>query len=373
MKRMILLTGATGVLGGALLPELLKADGDAIARPLIRAGNQSELESRLEELFEFWGDAVSKEDRLRIRPVRGDITMDRLGLTPGDYDDLVRNCTNVIHAAANVKMNMSHEEAKTITVDGTRRLLAFSLECSAKSAFEKLDYVSTIGVAGTMEGRISEKSLYEVKREFHNTYESSKALAENILLEGTSGKLPLTIHRPSMIVGDSRDGKARGLQGFYYIMEFISGKRSFGIVPDFGAYRLDTVPVDYAAKIIAAAAFDLSTAGFITHICSGGRSMRLEDFAKIARKTMNGFPLSLKLSKGLFFTFVSMAEGVAHGKTKKALSNLKLFLPYLEASQTFDNTLTRARFSSIELPEPENYVERVMAYGLKVKDRRAQR
>ena len=51
--------------------------------------------------------------------------------------------------------------------------------------------------------------------------------------------LPATIHRPSMVVGDSQTGKVIHFQVFYHLCEFLSGRRTLGIVPDTGDAALD--------------------------------------------------------------------------------------------------------------------------------------
>ena len=54
-------------------------------------------------------------------------------------------------------------------------------------------------------------------RTFHNTYEQAKAEAEEYLYPFMADeRLPITIHRPSMVVGDSMTGKAISFQVFYH-------------------------------------------------------------------------------------------------------------------------------------------------------------
>ena len=91
-----------------------------------------------------------------------------------------------------------------------------------------------------MRGLIREVPLAE-PRQFHNTYEAAKAEAESFVWERLSGGLPGTIHRPSMIVGDSKTGKNIRFQVFYYLADFLAGLRTLGVVPDTrDVVRLDT-------------------------------------------------------------------------------------------------------------------------------------
>ena len=67
-------------------------------------------------------------------------------------------------------------------------------------------------------------------------------------------------------------------QVFYHLCEFLSGVRTFGIMPTLGQTRLDTVPVDWVADVIAWSSSQAGTAGEILHLCSGpARAIGLVD------------------------------------------------------------------------------------------------
>jgi thioester reductase-like protein len=109
---------------------------------------------------------------------------------------------------------MSREEAHRSSVSTTIQALAFA----ARAPLKKFEYISTVGVGGKMNGPLPEKRL-TIPREFHNTYESSKAAAEDLVWAAAEGGLPVTVHRPSMVVGDSRTGRVRGFQIFYHLLK----------------------------------------------------------------------------------------------------------------------------------------------------------
>src|SRR6185503_1340820 len=99
-----------------------------------------------------------------------------------------------------------------------------------------------------MRGLVPEELL--TGQAFHNTYESSKAEAERLVLAAIDGGLPVTIHRPSMVVGDSRTGKAIRPQVFQFLAGFLAGGQTAGFVPKLTGVQLDTVPSDYVAAAI---------------------------------------------------------------------------------------------------------------------------
>lgn len=76
-----------------------------------------------------------------------------------------------------------------------------------------MEAVSTVGVGGRYYGALPEQWL-NTPRNFHNTYEQSKAEAEIILKTEVDQGMPITVHRPSMIVGDSQTGRILNFQIF---------------------------------------------------------------------------------------------------------------------------------------------------------------
>ena len=80
--RRVLITGATGVVGSALTPRFLN-EPDCEVWPLIRAESEAHLAERVEALFDFWGQEVHEPTaRQRLKPLRGDVSLPRLGLAP---------------------------------------------------------------------------------------------------------------------------------------------------------------------------------------------------------------------------------------------------------------------------------------------------
>ena len=338
MKRYFV-TGATGVVGSSLVPVLLRDPGARLSL-LIRAGNADELSGRLETLCRFWG--VAPDDvatRSRVEALAGDTTLPRLGLAEGTYRALAEGCTHIVHAAGLVRMNLPLEEARRSAVGSAHNVVALARACPA---LRKLDFVSTVGVGGRLPQAIPERWLTE-QREFHNTYEQAKAEAEDFLREETMRQpLPLTVHRPSMVVGDSRDGRVIGFQVFYFLCEFLSGRRTFGLYPDFGDARLDIIGCDIVAEAIAAAGDDPQTVGRILHLCSGPQdALCIEDLKHAVRDAFStrGIPVpgDRVLPRRWYARLARLGARIAPPDLRKALSALPIYLDYLADSQEFEN------------------------------------
>ena len=372
-KKIVLITGATGVIGSAVVPLILEDPGTEV-RLLMRASSEQHLQQRLDELIAFWQPELHIDPLVlsRIKPILGDVSEPRLGLTDSDYQALVVELTHIIHSAANVKMNMSVEEARQCSVVSAVEIATLAEKCQNNGQFKKLEYVSTIGVAGRMSGLVPERPL-ESPREFHNTYESSKSEAEAIMLAKMKDGLSATIHRPSMVVGDSATGKIVHFQVFYHLCNFLSGRYTHGVLPVLRGACLDVIPVDYVAKAIVFSNKQPQTVGKILHLCSGpDQAIKLETLREMVSKHFPKFQQASKIVSvpPWFFRWVLFIMRLfTSQKGKRALMSLSLLLGYMAESkvQFFANADTRPLLAEggIELPSDDTYLENVFAYYLK--------
>lgn len=360
-------TGATGAIGSALVPILLR-DPATRAILLLRAKSPDELQERVEKLFRFWDIPVMDQDqRNRVTALAGDVTIPRFGLTETSYNDVAYQCTHIIHAAGNVRMNLPIEQARHSSVDSARNILALARACGQ---LEKVEFVSTVGVGGRSHGTVPEAWISSA-REFHNTYEQAKAEAEEVIHAEVLAGLPLTVHRPSMVVGDTRTGRIIHFQIFYHLCEFLSGKRTVGLAPHFGRARLDIIPADCVAAIIAWSSTSKTTIGRILHSCSGPQmALPLDDLRRHIRKVYaaNGvsMPSVISLSPGIFRLILGAVALFVPGDVRRAIKTLPVFLDYLATEQTFANVETRAllKEAGVAIPSPAAYLDKVLDYYL---------
>jgi thioester reductase-like protein len=223
----VLLTGATGFVGREILSRFLERD-DRHIYALVRAENDDQAAGRLPA-------------HERLTAVAGDIEQRELGLAERTSERLRRDVTTVLHCAASVSFDLPLEEARSVNVEGTRRMLEFARTCDR---LERFSYVSTAYVAGERGGLFREDEL-AVGQEFRNPYERSKFEAE-LALRSEGRDLPLQILRPSIVVGDSSTGRTASFNVLYGPLKAFAR----GAVPAIPARRdapVDIVPVDYVA------------------------------------------------------------------------------------------------------------------------------
>ncbi|MDY0290987.1 MAG: SDR family oxidoreductase [Desulfuromonadaceae bacterium] len=366
-------TGASGVVGSALVPVLLQRYAGNVYL-LLRAEDENHLQQRFTQLLDYW-EFKDAQTCARLVPCRGDMTHANLGLTERCYTEVAASCRSIIHCGGVVRMNLPLEQARAAALAPAQEIVALGEQMQRRAGLKKIDYISTVGVIGKLHRPLTEVFVQE-ERDFHNTYEQAKAETENYLA-AKMDTLPITIHRPSMVVGDSRSGKNINFQVFYHLCEFLSGKRTFGLLPDLGDAVLDIVPSDYVANVIAWSVGESSLAAKIVHACSGVSSAlkvaELESYLLKNPYFSRGRRLfgrrNIHLPVPLFNLLIRGVSKVVAPKEAKALNTLPHFLEYLSDPQVFDDTATRHLLAQVPIakPVPKDYLPAILDYYLKIK------
>ncbi|MDE9542620.1 thioester reductase domain-containing protein [Xenorhabdus bovienii] len=246
--RNILLTGATGVMGGRILLEILNTT-DANVYCLTREENQQQALSRLEEfLFVYDQEKQRQYATQRIIPIFGDVSKKRLGLTKDLYNELAGKIDSVIHCAANVNLVAAYSKLAPVNVQGTQNVIDFCLQGNMP-----ILYASSFSMVGDhlyQEDFVLHETDLDVGQKFDDMdYERSKFEAEKAVHSAGKKGLKWVIVRPGNIWGDSHNGNYPLLQtkvkGLYYEMvkALVETGLTFTSEEDF-----DITPVDYVAK-----------------------------------------------------------------------------------------------------------------------------
>jgi thioester reductase-like protein len=243
----ILLTGASGVLGGRLAAELLRSTTAMIY--CISRGD--DIEAARQKILKVLNVYDSKEELIdehwRLVPVLGNMSEANFSFAETDYNDLAQSIDLVFHCAANVSLMASYEKLKPTNVDGTRRIIDFCLTAKAP-----LMFVSSYSVIGDQlyhECTLQENQL-DIGQNFEELgYEKSKFEAESLLHQASDEGLHWAIVRPGNIWGDSETGAyplfETRVKGIYYemIKSLIDTGYTYSSDESF-----DVTPVDYVAK-----------------------------------------------------------------------------------------------------------------------------
>jgi thioester reductase-like protein len=337
---------------------------------LVRGASEPEAQARVGALAAFWRLSEATVMR-RVTVLRGDTTAPGFGLAADDYAHLAQSCTHIVHCAALVRMNLPLAQARASAVAAAQNVLDLARAAQRAGGLRKVEFVSTVGVGGRQGGVLPERWI-EAPRAFHNTYEQAKAEAEALAARGVADGLPLTVHRPSMVVGDSRTGEALRFQIFYHLVEFLSGRRTFGLTPALGTTRLDIVPVNYVADAIVWSSGQSATIGRVLHLCSGPReSPLLTDLQTTVRAAFlaSGVPVPrlIVVAPRLLRALQPVVARALPAAPRRALAALPIFLDYLQSEQGFANAQTTALLepAGIPLPKVGDYLPTILSAYLR--------
>ncbi|MFH1019728.1 MAG: SDR family oxidoreductase [Pseudomonadota bacterium] len=179
MKEHIVITGASGLVGRALLRNYL-----AQGRPVIALSRKppllSDLTPALQPLLSWhWAD----------------VSLPRLGLPPETYTAICNKAEMVFHLAARTDFkDAAAASYLPVNLSGVEHALTLAQEAKAP-----LHQVSTAFVCGDWAGEFREADL-DLGQHFRNGYEESKFLGESFLHGIPAASVPITIHRPGIVV-----------------------------------------------------------------------------------------------------------------------------------------------------------------------------
>ena len=323
MTRLVcLLTGATGLLGRAVIDHLL-AD-DRVAR--------------------IYGLARGPRPVLagRLIPIAGDVTMPGLGLPTSLRESLAGEVTTVLHLAANTSFSQSLVEARAINRDGTRHLLDMTSEWIG---VERWIYVSTAFVAGTRTGRIAEHEV-TTPPGFVNAYEQSKFEAEQLV---RASGVPWTIARPATVVCDDASGTISQINAVHRALRLYSSGLA-AMLPSTEASSVDSVTTDHVARAITCLALGTDVTGKTYHVCAGAGAITLdqmldETYKQFAREpawARKGISRPEQVDLATYRLFEQIIEDAGSSRVRRAVHALSHFVPQLAHPKIFDTTNTDA-------------------------------
>ncbi len=245
-------TGYPGFIGKRLVKYLAKVNPGGHITLLVQPKFMTEAQTYAREL-----------EGAKVEVISGDIVDMHLGLAGPEYQRLVEETTHIFHLAAISYLGMPRDVARKVNVDGTRAVLELARECTR---LQRMVHFSTCYVSGDRVGVIAEDEL-ELGQRFRNAYEETKYEAER-LVQRAKARLPITIIRPSTVVGDSETGEIDRFEGPYYLgMLLVLSPLVLPLpLPGNGVAPLNVVPVDFVVQATWVLAQKPEAAGKTVHL-----------------------------------------------------------------------------------------------------------
>jgi NAD(P)-dependent dehydrogenase (short-subunit alcohol dehydrogenase family) len=233
-------TGATGFIGKRLVRKLLDRRGSTVHFLL-----RPESEAKLPELLAYWG--LSGAGKARAVPVYGDLTAKKLGVAADALKALKGRIDAVYHLAAVYDLGADEASQVQVNIEGTRSAVEFAQAIQAGH----FHHVSSIAAAGLYEG-VFREDMFDEAEGLDHPYFMTKHESEKIVRKEC--KLPWTVFRPAMVVGDSTTGEMDKIDGPYYFFKLIQRMRQLlpPWMPAVGLEggRVNIVPVDFVVAAL---------------------------------------------------------------------------------------------------------------------------
>ena len=345
-----LLTGATGLLGAAVVERLLR-DPAALAPRLYLLVRDP---ARWRAHAAAWGIAPGA-----ATPIAGDLTLPALGLDAGARARLAREVTGVLHLAADTTFSRPLDESRAVNRDGTQRLLELA---DGWPRARRFAYVSTAFIAGRHRGRIAEAGT-DGAAGWVNAYEQAKWEAERLV---RASRREWVVLRPSTVVCDDARGGVSQPNAVHRALRLYHGGLA-AMMPGTAESTLDVVTADYVADAVAALAFRDDLAGETLHLCAGDRALPLgelldETYALWARDAAwrrKGIARPALTDAATYALFEQAVEDTGDARLRAVTRSLSHFIPQLAIPKRFDTTKAD-RALGCQAPDPRGYWARVI-------------
>jgi nucleoside-diphosphate-sugar epimerase len=324
-RRTVLVTGASGVVGRALLRRMRDLDLVCLVHRSPVCGPN-------------------------VTTVQGDIAEPMLGLGEQAYVELADRVDAVIHCAAVTDLNRTDGSCEATNVAGTERAAAFAAAANAV-----LYHVSTAFVHTTVEGERGRAAI---------GYAVSKAAAEQVV---RSSGVPHVIVRPSVVIGDSVTGEIAAFQGLHQVAAGMFA----GIVPiipfDPG-WPIDFVPADVVADAIACVVQNRVSQGEFW-VTAGERALRLDEAIAVGVEVGKRLGVSVDMPRfvppEMFDRLIGpVFVDALPGKIRRnVLRMLEFFAAYLQSGKTKPSSLDQlVALGARPLPDQRESLRNTVLY-----------
>ena len=250
MNKTILLTGATGFLGSAILIKCLSQSHDVKVLAIVRAESNADALQRIKTActaYFVW----STSWEARIECITGDLSKENLGLNPSIWQKLESTVDVIIHNAAIVHWIKTYETLQQTNVMSTLSLIRLCAVGKPKH----MTFISSTAVLDSakypLDTPILESDdLMRSSKDLISGYGQTKWVSEYLLREAGKRGLSGAIVRPGYIVGNLDTGIGPTDD---FLLRSLKGSAQVKCRPDLGDNTINLVPVDYCADVVVAA------------------------------------------------------------------------------------------------------------------------
>ncbi|HVU01785.1 MAG TPA: SDR family oxidoreductase [Polyangiaceae bacterium] len=352
----VLVTGFPSFRARKMVEELLGAKKTSLIAAIVHP--------KLAEQAKAFVAQRDRDEQARILLYEGDAAAIDLGLSGAEYRELAARVHRVHHLAQVTYPSATRKIAEYVNVGATREVIEFGRMC------ERLRCIaihSSAEVSGNRTGLVLEDDL-AARQTFRSPVEETLARAER-LARAAMKDLPITVIRPTQVVGDSRTGEVDRFDGPYLlILLMLNAPQEMPVLlPTRGDVLMNLVPVDYVVRAARHIAESPQAIGKTFHVVDPNPLTVRRVFQLVAqsggRRLPGGF-IPSRVTKALLG-----APGVSLlSKSPRAFLD-HITTPVRYDSRNADDVL---HGSGIECPSFESYVDALVQFvKQRVQERRS--
>lgn len=341
--RHIIITGLPHFVARLVADEIAETEPTASVTALVRADRIDRVRSELRN-----------PSTIEIVPAR--IVLPDLGLADAHRLDLIEHVTDIYHFESLYHLGVDARQVEDVNVLGTRHLLEIARRAPNLRRF---NHYSTAFVAGDRAGIVLESELDRGQR-FRTPYERTRFAAE-LLVRRAAGTIPITIYRPSLVVGESTTGDMGTVDGPYFLLQLLTHTpgRLPRRVPSAQNAPFNVVPADYVARSITALSRMPHSVGETYHLVDPS-PLRNRDALELIAQTANLGPAPSRLRSSLRSRVLELPIIERYVKRSQA------YLHELDGATWFNasNAIRDLSSTGIFCPSFADYVDKLVAAEL---------
>lgn len=344
---MLLITGVTGFLGGAVLEKILTGGESLHLLLLARASDPEGGLERVRENMRKFNVPAEKLASLTVGNILiGDLSQ------PEDFlnDPRLEQVTHVINCAAVASFGNNPLIWK-VNVEGT---LALAHRMERVKTLQRFLHVGTaMSCTPEQNSLVAESAEFRENAEHLVEYTRSKSTIEQLMRQRCPD-LPLLIARPSIVVGHTRHGCTPSSSIFWVFSMGLMLQKFMCSMED----RIDVVPVDYCADALLMLLGSNAHSGEVVHISAGEEnSVRFGDIDMAMAQALEKAPVGDKYAQVSYETLVKMRrelKGIFGPCNERLmLKAMRLYGGFATLNVRFSNE----KLISMGMPKPPRFTD----------------
>lgn len=351
----VLLTGFPSFVARRMAEQLLREEPKTLLYCVVK--------SKLAGPAEAFAQTLPSDQRKRLVIFEGDAAAMDMGLSGAEFNEVSSRIDRLFHFAAVSYFEADPKLARHVNVQGAKEALEMA---RAAPNLRNLVHLSTASVSGTRTGLVTESDPPSTGP-YRTVIEETRAHAERILRR-SAHRVPLTVIRPCIVIGDSETGEVDRFDGPYPLILLIltSPARATIPLPIRGDLPLNMVPVDFVIR----AAHVIGSSNR-----SPGRTFHLVDPSPLSARRVFEIVANVagrRSPRGFVPSYMARSMIRAPG-IERVVQSPRAFLELLTTNVRYDakNATSFLRGTGVLCPPFESYVDNIVAYvKLRIRERR---